>query len=598
MKVVIVVVLAAMMMGAPALPSPAAPVRHGVASPPDAEVTVTGPGSVNACGPALDGSTTEAVCEFPGTAGDTITLSERAFSDAHTKGLFVRWSGCTSFGPGNSCRVRLEENTTTLVTAEFTDDHPASLTVTDPSDLMISPTGLEPIKWTGDEPVSHPSCKVDDGPEWPCNTSDSATITAGDPTQHTLVVTAKDNWAAAGLGKPSSVTQTWREYITQATTITGGPADGGAINTRDAKFDFTATKHPADTTLSFSCTLDTLTDTACASGRQWPPLGDGRHTFSVTSTVDFGADQTAISAATTRHFAVDLTPPDTTIADGPADGLLTNVRSATLSLSSSEPGSTFDCSLDGAAFAPCPGDAKAHFDDVGVGQVTLAVRAVDRAGNADPLPATRSWTVTADLDGDGFTLPGDCDDNNAAIHPGAPEILDNGIDEDCNGVPELDLDRDGDHFPRPQDCNDANAKIHPGAREIVGNKVDENCDRIVAPFPTLPSSVGYAWVPRGSATVLKSFYVRNVQAGSMIRVACRGRCAVASRSQRVKKTTHMVDFTRLVKGRALAPGTVLEVSVTKPRTIGSFTKLKMRAKGGPVKQELCLRPGARSPKRC
>jgi subtilisin family serine protease len=38
-----------------------------------------------------------------------------------------------------------------------------------------------------------------------------------------------------------------------------------------------------------------------------------------------------------------------------------------------------------------------------------------------------------DLDGDGFTVPADCDDSNPNIHPGALEIKHDDIDQDCNG---------------------------------------------------------------------------------------------------------------------------------------------------------------------
>ncbi|ULQ55044.1 T9SS type A sorting domain-containing protein [Flavihumibacter rivuli] len=124
-------------------------------------------------------------------------------------------------------------------------------------------------------------------------------------------------------------------------------------------------------------------------------------------------------------------------------------------------------------------------------------------------------TYYQDQDGDGYgnaavttiscrpvegyvTSQGDCNDNNALIHPGAIETCD-GIDNDCDGAIDdgvelityyQDLDKDGygntavsissckpveGYVTTPGDCNDDNASIYPGAAELCDG-IDNDCD--------------------------------------------------------------------------------------------------------------------------
>nr|MDA3864566.1 MopE-related protein [Deltaproteobacteria bacterium] len=88
----------------------------------------------------------------------------------------------------------------------------------------------------------------------------------------------------------------------------------------------------------------------------------------------------------------------------------------------------------------------------------------------------------SDNDGDGFVEPDDCDDDNAAIHPAADEICDDGIDNNCNGfIDNAEPDKDEDGHLRcvsnaVNDCNDWDEEINPSVPEICGDGVDNNCD--------------------------------------------------------------------------------------------------------------------------
>jgi Bacterial TSP3 repeat len=85
----------------------------------------------------------------------------------------------------------------------------------------------------------------------------------------------------------------------------------------------------------------------------------------------------------------DTTPPDTTILSGPSG--TTTSTSASFSFSSTESGSTFECKLDSGAYASC--FSPKTYSGLSVGSHTFSVRATDAAGNTDPSPASRSWTV-------------------------------------------------------------------------------------------------------------------------------------------------------------------------------------------------------------
>ncbi|MCK6519732.1 putative metal-binding motif-containing protein, partial [Myxococcota bacterium] len=106
-------------------------------------------------------------------------------------------------------------------------------------------------------------------------------------------------------------------------------------------------------------------------------------------------------------------------------------------------------------------------------------------------------TWYADADGDGHGDPDapataceapedhvadatDCDDGDAAVHPGAEEAC-GGLDEDCDGsVSAAEQDGDGDGTtPCDGDCDDASPEVHPGAAESCTDGVDGDCDGTV-----------------------------------------------------------------------------------------------------------------------
>ncbi len=143
----------------------------------------------------------------------------------------------------------------------------------------------------------------------------------------------------------------------------------------------------------------------------------------------------------------------------------------------------------------------------------------DGDGTSSDIGAYGGPNALQDSDGDGWYTDQDCNDANADVYPDAPELC-NGLDDDCDGIPDDNVgvaevcdgvdndcdgfidndaidglklyeDRDGDGWGTGEaisscdlleglsdnngDCDDTNKKVHPEAREIPNDEVDNDC---------------------------------------------------------------------------------------------------------------------------
>jgi large repetitive protein len=193
---------------------------------------------------------------------------------------------------------------------------------------------------------------------------------------HTFQVEAID--AANNIGTP--VSATWTVDVAKpVVTITSGPATNSKSNAATFVFTVSDAHNVTDT-----CQLDSMAPAACGPGSvSYSNLLDGSHTETITATDDAGNAGTA-----TWRWTIDTVVPTATITSSPANP--TNQSSATFKFNSTEPGSTFTCTLDGGSPTTCT--SPKTYSGVAAGSHTFTLTAKDKAGNVSP-PATFTWTV-------------------------------------------------------------------------------------------------------------------------------------------------------------------------------------------------------------
>jgi hypothetical protein len=225
---------------------------------------------------------------------------------------------------------------------------------------------------------------------------DAATFSAcpiGGPTKYTGLADGSHTFQVRGVNAsgpdPTPASYSWTvDTVPPVAAIDTHPANPSPGAT--AQFTYHA---PNETGSTFKCSLDGALPSTCpTSGMTYHGLADGMHTFAVEATDGAGNQQLTPTefSWTVDNSLLDTTPPETAIESKPPDP--SDSTSAAFTYTSNEPGSSFECSFDGAPFASCPVSG-ISYSGLGNGSHSFQVRATDPSNNTDQTPAGYSFEV-------------------------------------------------------------------------------------------------------------------------------------------------------------------------------------------------------------
>ena len=176
-------------------------------------------------------------------------------------------------------------------------------------------------------------------------------------------------------------------------------------------------------------------------------------------------------------------------------------------------------------------------------------------------------------------------------HPPAP----GGGSPTPTPAPGVDADHDG--YPATGDCDDTNSRVYPGAIEVPNDDIDQDCNGSDA-AGRLTAIVSNSFITRGRWTRVARLRVSDAPAGASVSVSCapKGKHCPKARTY-TTNAEGKVTMTGMFK-RRLRYGARIEVTITSANTVGKVVRFHLRRGHSPKSSTLCLPPGAAKPQAC
>jgi hypothetical protein len=209
-------------------------------------------------------------------------------------------------------------------------------------------------------------------------------------------------------------------------------------------------------------------------------------------------------------------------------------------------------------------------------------------GNRAPVAAF-NYAPAAPLPGDSVMLTSFSADPDGPLVSQAWDLDNDGVFDDSQGAAaSVSFAAPGDYLVKLL-VTDRDGAASLAQRLIT---VHAPVAQFLSPFPVV-RVIGDV---RRRGTLIREIVIR-VPAGSHVVIRCRGGGCPKTKAKttaHAARTLHVRRFAR----RVLRPRAVVQISVTKPGTIGKYTRIRIRRGKPPSRIDRCLVPDGKRPVRC